>query len=57
MVAPRTSLGLACPYLVVVGTSCVTQPVLNQQAVFVNICNTDGDKYRFGFNGQEKVNE
>jgi hypothetical protein len=27
------------------------------ETVLVDICDTDGDKYRFGFNGQEKVNE
>ena len=36
---------------------CFDRPVLKQENVLVTICPEDKDKYRFGFNGQEKVNE
>jgi RHS repeat-associated protein len=45
------------PYYILAKQLCVTKPVLSQETVLVDICDTDGDKYRFGFNGQEKVNE
>jgi hypothetical protein len=45
------------PFYVQVKQFCVQRPQLSQETVLVDICDTDGDKYRFGFNGQEKVNE
>ncbi|WP_232831894.1 hypothetical protein, partial [Taibaiella helva] len=36
---------------------CTKKPVMKQENVLVDICPADKDKYRFGFNGQEKVNE
>lgn len=36
---------------------CVKKPVMKQENVLVDVCPADKDKYRFGFNGQEKVNE
>jgi RHS repeat-associated protein len=45
------------PYYILAKQLYVTKPVLSQETVLVDICDTDGDKYRFGFNGQEKVNE
>jgi RHS repeat-associated protein len=45
------------PFYVQLKQFCVQRPQLSQETVLVDICDTDGDKYRFGFNGQEKVNE
>jgi hypothetical protein len=45
------------PFYVQVKQFCVQRPQLSQETVLVDICDTDGDKYRFGYNGQEKVNE
>jgi RHS repeat-associated protein len=45
------------PFYVQVKQFCVQRPQLSQETVLVDICDTDGDKYRFGFNGMEKVNE
>jgi hypothetical protein len=45
------------PFYVQVKQFCVQRPQLSQETVLVDICDTDGDKYRFGWNGQEKVNE
>jgi len=36
---------------------CIRKPVLKQESLLVDVCDGDGDRYRFGFNGQEKVNE
>ncbi|MFA6057866.1 MAG: RHS repeat-associated core domain-containing protein [Taibaiella sp.] len=36
---------------------CKTIPQLKQENVLVTVCPEDKDRYRFGFNGQEKVNE
>jgi hypothetical protein len=38
-------------------TVCVKRPVMTQQTMLVDVCNGVKDRYRFGFNGQEKVNE
>jgi RHS repeat-associated protein len=35
----------------------MTKVSWTQEQVLVDICNGDGDRYRWGFNGQEKVNE
>ena len=35
----------------------ITVPYLEQENIVVTLCDSIGDKYRFGFNGQEKVNE
>ncbi len=35
----------------------ITVPYLEQENIVVTLCDSTGDKYRFGFNGQEKVNE
>jgi hypothetical protein len=45
------------PFYVQVKQFCVQRPQLSQETVLVDICDTDGDKYRFGFNGQEKTDE
>jgi hypothetical protein len=45
------------PYRVVVSTVCISKPVQTQQTFLVDVCNNLKDRYRFGFNGQEKVNE
>jgi RHS repeat-associated protein len=45
------------PFYVQVKQFCVQRPQLSQETVLVDICDTDGDKYSFGFNGQEKINE
>jgi len=45
------------PFYVQVKQFCVQRPQLSQETVLVDICDTDGDKYRFGFNGGEKINE
>jgi hypothetical protein len=45
------------PFYVQVKQFCVQRPQLSQETVLVDICDTDGDKYRFGFNGKEKINE
>jgi RHS repeat-associated protein len=37
--------------------TCVTRPVLKQEHMLVDVCPEPKDRYRFGFNGQEKVNE
>jgi hypothetical protein len=36
---------------------CISKPVQTQQTFLVDVCNNLKDRYRFGFNGQEKVNE
>jgi hypothetical protein len=36
---------------------CVRKPQLSQETILVDICDGDGDRYRFGFNGQEKTDE
>ncbi|RYG08121.1 MAG: hypothetical protein EOO07_26175 [Chitinophagaceae bacterium] len=36
---------------------CIKVPQLIQQEMLVDVCNDMKDRYRFGFNGQEKVNE
>lgn len=36
---------------------CVKKPALKQENVLVTICPEDKDRYRFGFNRQEKVNK
>lgn len=45
------------PYHAALRKICVKKPALKQENVLVTICPEDKDKYRFGFNGQEKVNE
>jgi len=35
----------------------ITVPYLEQENIVVTLCDSIGDKYRFGYNGQEKVNE
>jgi RHS repeat-associated protein len=45
------------PYIMKVKTVCVKRPVMTQQTMLVDVCNGVKDRYRFGFNGQEKVNE
>jgi hypothetical protein len=36
---------------------CRKKPVQYQESYLTQVCNGDKDRYRFGFNGQEKVNE
>jgi hypothetical protein len=45
------------PYKIWVRTVCVKRKVQVQQSYLVDICSKMKDRYRFGFNGQEKVNE
>jgi RHS repeat-associated protein len=45
------------PFYVQVKQFCVQRPQLSQETVLVDICDTDGDKYRFGFGNQYKDNE
>jgi hypothetical protein len=45
------------PVRVKVSTICVKRPVQTQQDMLVDVCSGSNDRYRFGFNGQEKVNE
>lgn len=40
-----------------VKTLCKWVPVMVQENILVDICDHEKDRYRFGFNGQEKVNE
>lgn len=44
-------------YRIRVRRVCIQKPVQVQQTYLVDICNDVKDRYRFGFNGQEKVNE
>jgi RHS repeat-associated protein len=45
------------PFYVQVKQFCVQRPQLSQETVLVDICDTDGDKYRFGYNNMPKDNE
>jgi RHS repeat-associated protein len=45
------------PFYVQVKQFCVQRPQLSQETVLVDICDTDGDKYRFGYQKMEKLNE
>ena len=38
-------------------TICVQVPQMQSETYLVDVCDEIGDQYRFGFNGQEKVNE
>ena len=38
-------------------TICVQEPQMQSETYLVDVCDEMGDKYRFGYNGQEKVNE
>ena len=38
-------------------TICVQVPQMQSETYLVDVCDEIGDKYRFGYNGQEKVNE
>src|SRR5690606_11842791 len=50
-------LQLLGPYVMKMGSVCVTYPQTVQETYLAEICDEDKDRYRFGFNGQEKVNE
>ncbi|KAA5532228.1 hypothetical protein F0919_15630 [Taibaiella lutea] len=45
------------PIVMKVNHICIKKKVQVQESYLVDICNSYKDKYRFGFNGQEKVNE
>ncbi|MNX61852.1 hypothetical protein D3C86_927890 [compost metagenome] len=45
------------PYDMILKPTCYTYPVTTQETYLVDICDEGKDRYRFGFNGQEKVNE
>jgi hypothetical protein len=45
------------PVVGTMGQLCHKIPKLTQQTMLVDVCNDVKDRYRFGFNGQEKVNE
>lgn len=59
-IVPTTGLveaRLLGPFRVRIGTVCIQKPVQTQQTFLVDVCSDIKDRYRFGFNGQEKVNE
>jgi RHS repeat-associated protein len=41
----------------VIATTCTKKAATVQHTYLVDVCDEDGDRYRFGFNGQEKDNE
>jgi hypothetical protein len=45
------------PTKTVLNRICRKVPVQYQESYLTQVCNGDKDRYRFGFNGQEKVNE
>jgi RHS repeat-associated protein len=45
------------PVKVELNKICRKKPVQYQESYLTEVCNGDKDRYRFGFNGQEKVNE
>ena len=55
--ASSVQLVFAGPMTAVVSKACIAKWDLVQDQVLVDICDWDKDRYRFGFNGQEKVNE
>ncbi len=54
---PEFKVVIPGPFQAAMRRICVKKPVLKQEHVLVDICPGDRDRYRFGFNGQEKVNE
>jgi RHS repeat-associated protein len=40
-----------------IGTTCTKKAATVQHTYLVDVCDEDKDRYRFGFNGMEKVNE
>jgi hypothetical protein len=45
------------PTKVILNRICRKKPIQYQESYLTQVCNGDKDRYRFGFNGQEKVNE